>query len=67
MNTKTEKIRLTGWSYNGSDKVNLVYSDGAVLTVERKDFNRAFGTILRLDKDSVINDYVKKNFQPQNS
>lgn len=53
------RISLEKWSYEG-DRAKLVYSDGDVVFVSKKDFDRAFGAIVSADKHDVIRDFALK-------
>lgn len=55
------RINLADWSYEGDQRVKLVYTDKDVLYVTREDFNRAFGAIVSASKDEVIRDFAIKD------
>lgn len=58
--SNTERIYPKDWSYDGPDRVKLVYSDDEIVFVTREDFNRAFGAIINADKEDVIRDFAIK-------
>lgn len=58
--TKNEKIGLAYWHYVG-EYVELIYTDDKRLYVTRKDFDRAFGTIVSAEKSVVLRDFAIKD------
>lgn len=58
--SNTERVYLKDWSYDGPDRVKLIYSDEETLLVSRKDFNRAFGAIINAYKEDVVRDFAIK-------
>lgn len=53
--------RVTDWKKNGNGTVTLIYSDGENVTVDEKDFDRAFGTLINSTKEEVKRDFAKKS------
>lgn len=53
----SEKIFLKDWKKENEDRIKLIYSDDEVVYVSKKDFDRAFGTIISGDKDTIKKDY----------
>ncbi len=52
-------IILKKWEIE-NDRVRLSYSDGTEFYVKKKDFNRAFGTILNNSKEDIKRDFEIK-------
>lgn len=53
----TDALKLKGWTILG-DTVQLVYRDDTKVVVWKKDFDRAFGTIISADKPDIIRDFA---------
>lgn len=51
------KVYLEKWSYEGN-RVRLDYKDGTALYMTKKDFDRAFGCIIRLTKAEADEEYA---------
>ena len=51
------KVYLKVWENEG-ERIKLVYNDGDIVFVTKKDFDRAFGTIVSANKDDVIRDFA---------
>ena len=56
----SEGIKLTDWVYNG-DKVKLNYEDNTSVLVQKTDFDRAFGNIMAISKETLIKEYMHIN------
>lgn len=50
--------RLTNWKKNENGTATLIYSDGENVTVDEKDFDRAFGTLINSTKEEVKRDFA---------
>lgn len=53
-------IRLTNWVYNG-DTVKLNYEDNTSLLVQKTDFDRAFGNMMAIPKETLTKEYMHIN------
>ena len=52
---------MTNWKKNGNGTATLIYSDGEKVTVDEKDFDRAFGTLINSTKEEIKRDFAKKS------
>ena len=55
----TNNVYLKAWEANESDgTVVLTYEDGDIITIQKEDFDRAFGPIVSAPKSDIIRDYA---------
>ena len=57
----TKEPRLKSFDLSaGENVVGVNYSDGETVLVSKKDYDRAFGTMINASKAEVIRDYAIK-------
>ncbi len=58
---KKKSVMIDSWNYDETDKerpVHLKYQDGTELLVQKSVFDRAFGVIVTVDKDTCIAEFA---------
>ncbi len=66
MSEKKNGIAIESWNYDETDKnrpVHLKYADGSELLVQKSVFDRAFGTIVGVDKDTCAEEFAIPDVQ----
>ena len=66
MSDKKNSVAIESWNYDETDKnrpVHLKYADGSELLVQKSVFDRAFGTIVGVDKDTCMEEFAIPDVQ----
>ena len=53
-------IKIKDWNYKGKT-VKLNYEDNTSVLVQRTDFDRAFGNMMAISKETLTNEYMHQD------